>query len=88
MSASAANIGRRQRDDALQQGARKKPQVLTFDSCKHALTVVSSHVPDPLVHRGRHFGRVTYAFCNVSVLISNGLLRMGDRDGSLPETSK
>jgi hypothetical protein len=58
-------------------------------SCIRALIMfVSRHVTDPLVHHGHHFGRVVYAFCNVSALISNGLLRIGDLNGSMPDTSK
>jgi hypothetical protein len=41
---------------------------------------------DPLVHYGRHFGRVTYAFCNVKTLLTNGLERLandGDDVGAL-----
>jgi hypothetical protein len=33
---------------------------------------------DPLVHHGRHFGRTVHALCNVSSLLSNGVLRMGE----------
>jgi hypothetical protein len=33
---------------------------------------------DPLVHSGRHFGRVVYAFCNIKTLIINGLERLAD----------
>lgn len=33
---------------------------------------------DPLVHYGRHFGRTVHALCTVSVLINNGILRMGE----------
>ncbi|KIM75190.1 hypothetical protein PILCRDRAFT_681578 [Piloderma croceum F 1598] len=33
---------------------------------------------DPLVHHGRHFGRTVHALCSVSVLINNGILRMGE----------
>jgi hypothetical protein len=41
---------------------------------------------DPLVHYGRHFGQVTYAFCNVKTLLTNGLERLannGDDVGDL-----
>ncbi|KAN0075263.1 hypothetical protein V8E55_011286 [Tylopilus felleus] len=33
---------------------------------------------DLLVHHGCHFGRAIYAFCNVEMLITNGLLAMSD----------
>jgi hypothetical protein len=43
------------------------------------LTVATcSTASDPLVHRGRHFGRAVFAFCNVRSLITNGLIRLGD----------
>ena len=35
-----------------------------------------SAVIDPLVSHGRHYGRTVHAFCNISVLISNGLQRL------------
>ncbi|KAL4077988.1 hypothetical protein J3A83DRAFT_4186238 [Scleroderma citrinum] len=33
---------------------------------------------DTLVHNGHHFGRAVYAFCNVQMLIMNGLHAMSD----------
>jgi hypothetical protein len=33
---------------------------------------------DPLIHHGRHFGRVVHTFCNIRALITNGLTRMTD----------
>ncbi|KAF8834924.1 hypothetical protein BDN67DRAFT_913952, partial [Paxillus ammoniavirescens] len=33
---------------------------------------------DPLVHHRWHFGRAVHAFCNVQMLITNGLLFMGE----------
>ncbi|RDB22918.1 hypothetical protein Hypma_009847 [Hypsizygus marmoreus] len=61
MPEPTSSLGNRKREDALQQGARKK------------------HIrSDPLVHRGRHFGRTVFAFCNVKSLISNGLIRMAE----------
>jgi hypothetical protein len=33
-------------------------------------------VTDPLVHHGRHFGRTVHALCNISTLVSNGVLRI------------
>jgi hypothetical protein len=41
---------------------------------------------DPLVHYGRHFGRINYAFCNIKTLLTNGLERLannGDDAGNL-----
>lgn len=45
-----------------------------------------SCVSDPLVHHGRHFGRNVHALCNVYALITNGLLRDGERSDE-PEDS-
>lgn len=38
----------------------------------------TSGTTDPLVHHGRHFGRTVHALCNVSSLLNNGILRMGE----------
>ena len=35
-------------------------------------------VQDPLVHHGRHFGRVVHAFCNVQTLLTNGMTIMAE----------
>ena len=40
---------------------------------------------DPLVHHGRHFGRAVHAFCNMQMLIMNGLHTMSD-DAAEDET--
>jgi hypothetical protein len=45
-----------------------------------SLCSADSALTDPLVHRGRHFGRVAYAFCSIKVLVTNGLLRMANDD--------
>ncbi|KJA13063.1 hypothetical protein HYPSUDRAFT_151997 [Hypholoma sublateritium FD-334 SS-4] len=34
---------------------------------------------DPLVSSGRHFGRTIHALCNLHALISNGIIRTGER---------
>jgi hypothetical protein len=34
---------------------------------------------DPLIHQGRHFGRTVHAFSAVHALLTNGVLRMGER---------
>lgn len=31
---------------------------------------------DPLTHHGRHFGRTIHAFCTISALVNNGVLRL------------
>ena len=33
---------------------------------------------DPLVHFGRHFSHTVYAFCNVKLLLTNGLKRFAN----------
>jgi hypothetical protein len=38
------------------------------------------------MHHGRYFGRVGYAFCNVKVLITNGLLHLANEDPAPLET--
>jgi len=38
----------------------------------------SSTATDPLVSYGRHFGRTIHALANVKVLITNGILRLGE----------
>lgn len=85
VEAPPSSLGRRPLEDALQRGPRKKASVV---ASWHFLSLTRRHraVTDPLVHRGRHFGRVGYAFCNVKVLITNGLVRMGDEDGAPGET--
>ena len=40
--------------------------------------VITRTTQDPLVHHGRHFGRAIHAFCNVQMLILNGLQSMYD----------
>ncbi|KAI5994386.1 hypothetical protein EDD15DRAFT_2387764 [Pisolithus albus] len=36
---------------------------------------------DPLVHRGRHFGRAVHAFCNVPTLLTNGIVLLSEGRG-------
>lgn len=88
------SLGRRPREDALQQGARKKPCVIpllrTFldiiYSPSRFLYWTSSAASDPLVHHGRHFGRTVFAFANVKSLIVNGLDRMANQDTGVTES--
>lgn len=72
-----AITGRRQRENALQLGPRKKPCVIIslILSCTNWSF---SCVTDPLVHHGRHFGRTIHALCSINALLTNGLLRMGE----------
>jgi hypothetical protein len=50
------------------------------------LTLSYSCVSDPLVHHGRHFGRTLHAMSNVQVLLTNGILRMGELADQAEET--
>jgi hypothetical protein len=83
--APPSTLGRRPLEDALQSGPRKKASVV---SSLHFSSLTRHHrtVADPLVHHGRHFGQVGYAFCSVKVLITNGLLRLADEDHAPLET--
>ncbi|KAI6010323.1 hypothetical protein EDC04DRAFT_2871211 [Pisolithus marmoratus] len=42
------------------------------------VTFWSGSVQDPLVHHGHHFGHVVHAFCNVQMLLTNGITLIGD----------
>jgi hypothetical protein len=67
-----------QRARALQLGPKKRPYVRPPIQLKlHMPTICRRHT-DPLVHHGRHFGRTVHSLCNVSALITNGLLRLGE----------
>jgi hypothetical protein len=44
-------------------------------------------ITDPLVHHGRHFGQVTHSFCNITALLTNGLLYMSDPEANPMETT-
>ena len=48
---------------------------------------MNSHAPDPFMHGGRHFGRVSHTFCNIRSLITNGLIRMS-ADEPLSENAR
>ena len=45
-----------------------------------------SCVSDPLVHHGRHFGRTLHAMSSIQVLLTNGILHMGELADQLEET--
>jgi hypothetical protein len=73
--------GRRQRDDALQLGPRKKASVVRHSSlppCGFTFCLVRC-ISDPLISHGRHFRRTVHALCNVQALLTNGLLRLGEQ---------
>ena len=40
-------------------------------------------IQDPLVHRGRHFGRAVHTFCSIQTLLTNGIIHMGEDDVEL-----
>ena len=72
-------------------GAGKNRESIIFLAChadprRHALTLLPSHVSDPLVHYGRHFGRAAHAMCSIQALLTNGILRMGE-EGEVVEES-
>ena len=83
---SPSTTGTRRREDALHLGARKKPCVTHISYILSLFTSIGSCVSDPLVHHGRHFGRTIHAMSNVQVLITNGLLRMGELADQPEET--
>jgi len=76
---STPSSRKRAGSNALQLGPRKKPYVtlLIFEPLV-SLPYICSTSQDPLVHHGRHFGRTVHAFCNVQMLIANGLQFMYD----------
>jgi len=45
-----------------------------------------SRLTDPLVHNGHHFSQTVHTLCNISALLMNGLLRLGEQAGE-PEES-
>ncbi|KAI6006877.1 hypothetical protein EDD15DRAFT_2383856 [Pisolithus albus] len=61
---------------ALELGPRKKPYIL------HPTKTTQ----DPLVHRGRHFGRAVHAFCNVPTLLTNGIVLLSEGGGDTLES--
>ena len=71
---------------------QKKSRMPSTSQCSaqtHILTMslfLRSCLTDPLVHHGRHFGRTVHALCNISALLTNGLLRLGEQAGE-PEES-
>jgi hypothetical protein len=79
---SSSATQKHSRPNALQTGPRKRPYV------SRILHIISANcvgrtTQDPLVHHGRHFGRTVHVFCSVRMLLTNGLIMMGeleDRD--------
>lgn len=76
-------VRRRPNDNALVLGPRKKayvlePSWLLSGSVARINTSLYSCLSDPLVSHGRHFGRTVHALCNITTLLINGLLRMGE----------
>lgn len=76
---STASTGEK-RQNALELGPRKKPYVVgdTLLCVYTHLTpfCTGSCTTDPLVHHGRHFCRTVHALCNVSALLTNGIVRL------------
>jgi hypothetical protein len=55
-------------------------QIMPLGTFSMALTIdILRRLSDPLIHYGRHFGRTVHALCSVKALITNGLLRIGER---------
>jgi hypothetical protein len=74
------STGRRPQENALQLGPRKKPWVLILTCYVSTFSLsLARCISDPLVHHGRHFGRTVHALCSLHALITNGLLRDGER---------
>ena len=76
---SPANGNKRSHANALELGPRKRPCVgslwiLSLTECFLRTT------QDPLVHHGRHFGRIVHAFCNIQTLIMNGIATLGETE--------
>jgi hypothetical protein len=66
-------------------GRNRKPYKPSTSRCR-VMTALLSRTSDPLVHHGRHFGRTVHAMCNVSALVTNGILLMG-QDSDVSEES-
>jgi hypothetical protein len=62
------------------------PSSCRADQLCHILMLLPSHVSDPLVHYGRHFGRAVHAMCSIQALLTNGILHMGE-EGEVVEES-
>jgi hypothetical protein len=59
-------------------GRGRNREFLSPRNFRNSHWVLHSCVSDPLVHHGRHFGRTLHAMTNVQVLLTNGILRMGE----------
>jgi hypothetical protein len=68
------------REDALQQGARKKLYAPTLTIYNIILDCMSAYraMSDPLTHSSCHFGWAIFAFCHVRTLVINGLSQLVD----------
>ena len=63
---------------ALQLGPRKKLYVVLTANVLIVSLIYSRASQDPLVHHGHHFGRAIHPFCNVQMLLMNGMQAMYD----------
>lgn len=59
-------------------GNDRKPLLISFINSDMVYPLFLRTAQDPLVHKGRHFGRTIFAFANVKSLIINGLNRLAD----------
>lgn len=83
---SPPSANKRPYGNALELGPRKRPYVgLSVDPV--AVSMIFRTAQDPLVHHGRHFGRVVHTFCNVQTLITNGIALLGESEGEVLELS-
>jgi len=53
-------------------------QLLSISCLPFEMPSISCGGTDPLIHRGRHFGRTVHALCSVSALLVNGILCIGE----------
>jgi hypothetical protein len=49
----------------------------TVQPNENPVVLLLGRASDPLVNRGRHFGRTVRGMCNAQALMTNGILRMG-----------
>jgi hypothetical protein len=78
-SESPANANKRPLSNALELGPRKRPYV-DLSVIPSSISLLLRTAQDPLVHHGRHFGRVVHAFCSVQTLITNGIAMLAEQE--------
>jgi hypothetical protein len=58
----------------------------TQPNVPYKFILAASCISDPLIGYGRHFGRTVHALCNIQVLLTNGILCLGEQANE-PEES-